>query len=110
MAYEEALTVLSDPTRRAVFEKLRAGPLAVSALAKDFPVSRPAISQHLGVLKAAGLVEDRAEGTRRIYAIRTAPLKELRDWLDSFWGEALDAYKTALENEGEDGHGQDRTG
>lgn len=107
MAYEETLAVLSDPTRRAVFEKLRGGPLAVSALAGEFPVSRPAISQHLGVLKAAGLVEGRAEGTRRIYAIRTEPLEELRDWLDTFWGEALDAYKTALESEGEDGHGSD---
>lgn len=105
MAYEDALTVLADPTRRAVFEKLRAGPLAVSALADGFPVSRPAISQHLGVLKAAGLVDDRAEGTRRIYAIRTEALAELRDWLDSFWDLALDAYRSALDNEGEDGDG-----
>ena len=105
MAYEEALTVLADPTRRAVFEKLRAGPLAVSALADGFPVSRPAISQHLGVLKAAGLVDDRAEGTRRIYSIRTEALAELRDWLDSFWDLALDAYRSALDNEGEDGDG-----
>lgn len=105
MAYENMLTVLADPTRRAVFEKLRAGPLAVTALAEGFPVSRPAISQHLGVLKAAGLVNDRAEGTKRIYAIRSEALAELRDWIDSFWGDALDAYRSALESEGVDGNG-----
>lgn len=99
MTYEEVLTVLADPTRRAVFEKLRDGPMAVSELAQGFPVSRPAISQHLGVLKAAGLVRDVRQGTRRIYAVRPESLSELRDWLDGFWGDALSAYKAALEQE-----------
>ena len=102
MAYVKALAVLSDSTRLAVFEKLRAGPMAVSALADGFAVSRPAISQHLAVLKSAGLVADTRRGTSRIYAIRREALLELRDWLDSFWGDALDAYKTALEGELDD--------
>jgi len=99
MAYGDSLRALSDPTRRAVFEKLRGGPLAVSRLADGFSVSRPAISQHLAVLKTAGLVVDISRGTSRIYMIRNEALRELGDWLDSFWGDALDAYKTALEKE-----------
>ena len=97
MAYAEALTVLADPTRRAVFERLRTGPRPVGVLAAGLPVSRPAVSQHLKALKDAGLVEERSEGARRIYSLRREGLMELRDWLDSFWGDALDAFKLEAE-------------
>src|SRR5215475_9343073 len=97
MAYGNALAVLADPTRRKVFERLRTGPRAVNALAAGLPVSRPAVSQHLKVLKEAGLVEERSEGVRRIYSVRREGLAELRDWLDSFWGDALDAFKLEAE-------------
>jgi len=97
MAYGTALTVLADPTRRKVFERLRAGPRPVNKLAAGLPVSRPAVSQHLKVLKEAGLVEERSEGVRRIYSLRREGLMELREWLDSFWGEALDAFKLEAE-------------
>jgi len=97
MAYENALTVLADPTRRKVFERLRAGPRPVNVLAAGLPVSRPAVSQHLKVLKGAGLVEERSEGVRRIYSLRREGLMELREWLDSFWGEALEAFKLEAE-------------
>ena len=97
MAYGMALAVLADPTRRRVFERLRAGPQPVNALAAGLPVSRPAVSQHLKVLKDAGLVEERSEGVRRIYSVRREGLFELRDWLDSFWGDALDAFKVEAE-------------
>ena len=97
MAYQTALAVLADPTRRRVFERLRAGPRPVGALAAGLPVSRPAVSQHLKALKEAGLVEEHTEGVRRIYALRREGLQELRDWLDSFWGEALEAFKDAAE-------------
>ncbi|GJL97251.1 MAG: transcriptional regulator [Hyphobacterium sp.] len=97
MAYNNALTVLADPTRRAVFEEMRGGPLAAGALAKRFSVSRPAISQHLKALRESGLVEMEQCGTSRIYSIRLEALKELREWLDGFWDEALLRYKEALE-------------
>ena len=97
MAYQLALTVLADPTRRGVFEQLRQGPCAVNALAARLPVSRPAVSQHLKALKVAGLVEERAEGARRIYSVRRDGLRDLRDWLDSFWDDALDAFKAEAE-------------
>jgi DNA-binding transcriptional ArsR family regulator len=97
MAYETALAVLADPTRRKVFERLRTGPRAVNALAAGLPVSRPAVSQHLKVLKEAGLVEERSEGVRRIYSVRREGLFELREWLNSFWGDALDAFKLEAE-------------
>src|ERR1700758_2386248 len=97
MAYGSALAVLADPTRRQVFERLRNGPRAVNVLAAGLPVSRPAVSQHLKVLKEAGLVEERSEGVRRIYSIRHEGLMELRDWLDSFWGDALEAFKLEAE-------------
>jgi DNA-binding transcriptional ArsR family regulator len=86
------LTALSDPTRRLVFERLRAGELSVGALAHGMPVSRPAVSQHLKVLKQAGLVADRAEGTRRVYRIDPHGLAAVRTWLDQFWDIALGAY------------------
>ena len=97
MTYGNALMVLADPTRRKVFERLRGGPRPVNALAHGLPVSRPAVSQHLKVLKDAGLVEERSEGVRRIYSLRREGLNELREWLDSFWSEALDAFKLEAE-------------
>jgi DNA-binding transcriptional ArsR family regulator len=92
MAYHKALASISDPTRRSVLEKLRAGPQSVGALAEQLPVSRPAVSQHLKVLKDAGLVKDRSEGTRRVYYIDPEGLGELRRWLDEFWDDALTAF------------------
>ena len=97
MAYGNALAVLADPTRRQVFERLRAGPRPVKLFAAGLPVSRPAVSQHLKVLKDAGLVEERSEGVRRIYSLRREGLVELREWLDSFWGDALEAFKLEAE-------------
>ncbi|TWB43370.1 ArsR/SmtB family transcription factor [Nitrospirillum pindoramense] len=97
MSYEQALTALADPTRRAVFERLRAGPQPVGELARHLPISRPAVSQHLKVLKDAGLVIDRAEGTRRIYHIDPHGLGALRRWLDQFWETALDAFVAEAE-------------
>ncbi|MEE3624675.1 metalloregulator ArsR/SmtB family transcription factor [Nitrospirillum sp. BR 11752] len=97
MPYEQALTALADPTRRAVFERLRAGPQPVGELARHLPISRPAVSQHLKVLKDAGLVIDRAEGTRRIYHIDPHGLGALRQWLDQFWETALDAFVVEAE-------------
>lgn len=92
-----ALDALGDATRRAVFERLAGGPLAVVDLAKTLPVSRPAVSQHLKVLKEAGLVTDRAVGTRRVYEVDQAGLAALRDYFDRFWTDALDAFKRAAE-------------
>src|SRR5215475_432274 len=97
MAYGSALAVLADPTRRQVLERLRTGPSPVNAIAAGMPVSRPAVSQHLKVLKDAGLVEERSEGVRRIYSLRREGLMELREWLDSFWGDALEAFKMEAE-------------
>ena len=97
MTYVTALRCLSDPTRRRVFERLRAGPQSVGVLAKGLPVSRPAVSQHLKALKEAGLVTDRSEGTRRVYHIDPEGLGELRRWLDQFWGEALESFKQHME-------------
>jgi DNA-binding transcriptional ArsR family regulator len=97
MAYGTALQCLSDPTRRRVFERLRLGPLAVGAIAKGLPVTRPAVSQHLKALKDAGLVRDRAEGARRVYYIDPDGLGELRRWLDQFWDDALEAFRREAE-------------
>jgi DNA-binding transcriptional ArsR family regulator len=94
-----ALAALADPTRRLIFERLAKGPQPVTALAKKLPVSRPAVSQHLKVLKDAGLVTDRAEGTRRIYHIDAAGLGALRQWLDRFWDASLDSCKAAAESD-----------
>ncbi|MEI9997035.1 MAG: metalloregulator ArsR/SmtB family transcription factor [Rhizomicrobium sp.] len=104
MAYRNALEALADPTRRQVFERLRAGPSAVGKLANGLPVSRPAVSQHLKVLKKAGLVREEQDGTRRIYRIDPHGLAQLRAWLDQFWESALDAFKAEAEKDtGEDG-------
>ena len=97
MAYQSAFVALADPTRRQVFEQLRHGPRSVGIIAAKMPVSRPAVSQHLGVLKKAGLVGDRAEGTRRVYYIDPHGLAAIRIWLDQFWDDALAAFKTELE-------------
>ena len=100
MANEErALAALADPTRRIVFERLAQGPQAVGELASGLPVSRPAVSQHLAVLKSAGLVVDRADGTRRVYQIDPAGLGPLRAWLDRFWDLALEAFRAEAERE-----------
>jgi DNA-binding transcriptional ArsR family regulator len=97
MAYQSAFAALADPTRRAVFERLRKGPRAVGEIARGLPVSRPAVSQHLKVLKEAGLVTDQAEGTRRVYQIDPRGLGQMRAWLDRFWGSALTAFKEEVE-------------
>ena len=85
-------SALSDPTRREVFQRLRSGALSVGEIAHGLPVTRPAVSQHLRVLKDAGLVTDRAEGTRRVYQIDPRGLGAMRAWLDQFWDAALHAY------------------
>jgi DNA-binding transcriptional ArsR family regulator len=97
--YEKAFAALADPSRREVFERLRGGPLPVGAIARGMPVSRPAVSQHLKVLKEAGLVTDRAEGTRRIYAIDPRGLAALRSWLEQFWDEVLVAFAAEVERD-----------
>jgi DNA-binding transcriptional ArsR family regulator len=99
MANAKAFAALSDPTRREVFERLADGPRAVGELARGLPVSRPAVSQHLKVLKEAGLVIDRAEGARRVYQIDPAGLGQMRAWLDRFWGVALDAFAAEAERQ-----------
>ena len=96
----DGFAALADPTRRAVFEHLRQGPRPVGDIARALPVSRPAVSQHLRVLKEAGLVTERKEGTRRLYRIDPDGLAALRDYFDDFWNEALAAFKAAAESEG----------
>ena len=98
MAYQTALQALADPTRREILERLRPGPLAVGELAKDLPVSRPAVSQHLRVLKDAGLVHETRAGTRRLYGVEVRGLAELRRYLDTFWGDVLQAFKAEAES------------
>jgi DNA-binding transcriptional ArsR family regulator len=97
MAYGIALAALADPTRRAVFERLRSGPRSVKVIAQGMPVSRPAVSQHLKVLKEAGLVADRPEGNRRVYYVDPDGLGALRGWLDQFWDAALAAFQAEVE-------------
>jgi DNA-binding transcriptional ArsR family regulator len=97
MAYADAIAALADPTRRAVLERLRGGPRPVGEIARGLPVSRPAVSQHLRVLKEAGLVRERQEGTRRFYSVDGDGLAALREYFDEFWQEALDAFKAAAE-------------
>ena len=101
MAYEDAIAALADPTRRAVFERLRAGARPVGEIARTLPVSRPAVSQHLRVLKDAGLVRDRRDGTRRLYSVDGDGLAALRDYIDGFWDDALGAFKVAAESQQE---------
>ena len=97
MTYQNAFTALADPTRRAVFERLRAGPVAVGEIAAGLPVSRPAVSQHLKVLREAGLVRHEVDGTRRLYEVDPKGLGELRSWLDRFWTDLLASFKAEVE-------------
>jgi DNA-binding transcriptional ArsR family regulator len=98
MTYQAAgLLALGDPTRLAILERLADRPRAVVELARELPVSRPAVSQHLRVLKDAGLVIDRAVGNRRIYRVDPDGLAALRDQLDRFWSQALDSFKASVE-------------
>jgi DNA-binding transcriptional ArsR family regulator len=98
VTYQSAsIQALGDPTRRAIFERLAAGPRAVGELALRLPVSRPAVSQHLRVLKDAGLVLDRKVGNRRLYRLNAAGIEGLRDYFDRFWTQALEAFKEAAE-------------
>jgi DNA-binding transcriptional ArsR family regulator len=98
MAYQDTgFAALADPTRRTIFERVAARPCAVGELAREMPVSRPAVSQHLRVLKQAGLVTDRAAGNRRIYELDPSGVRTLRTYLDGFWNQSLAAFKAAAE-------------
>jgi len=99
MAYEAALVALSDPTRRLVFERILTAPRPVSVIAEGMPVSRPAVSQHLKVLKEAGLITERRNGTRRLYAANPQALGELRAAIEAMWHEALGAMAATVEEE-----------
>jgi DNA-binding transcriptional ArsR family regulator len=96
---ERTLDALGDPTRRLVFKRLREGTRSVREIAEGLNVSRPAVSQHLKVLKTAGLAVARIEGTRRLYSVDTRGIEALRSWLDGYWDKALVAFKTAAERE-----------
>ena len=95
------LAALGDETRRTIFERVAAGPLSVGVLASDLPVSRSAVSQHLRVLKEAGLVLESREGTRRVYRIDPRGIAAMRDWLDALWGTTLDAFKDFADQQAE---------
>jgi len=95
--YEQTLQALADPTRRAIFERLSRDPASVGEIALELPVSRPAVSQHLRVLKNAGLVQERRDGTRRVYSVSLEGLTELRRYLERFWEDVLGAFKTEAE-------------
>jgi DNA-binding transcriptional ArsR family regulator len=97
----DGVGALGDPTRRAIFERLAERPRAVGELARELPVTRPAVSQHLKVLKAAGLVVDRRDGNRRIYRLDPDGLEAVRAYFDRFWNQALVAFKEAVEREEE---------
>jgi len=99
MAYEMAMAALSDPTRRLVFERILAVPRPVAAIAEGLPVSRPAVSQHLKVLKEAGLVNERREGTRRLYVANPQALGELRTAIEAMWREALGGMAARIDEE-----------
>jgi DNA-binding transcriptional ArsR family regulator len=103
MAYQDPMDALGDRTRRAIFEQLRKGPRAVGEIADKLPVSRPAVSQHLRVLKEAGLVTERRNGTRRLYRVDPDGVGALREYFDAFWSEALAAFKAAAEDERRNG-------
>lgn len=97
--FSNVVSALADPSRRDIFERLAVGPQSVGALALDLPISRPAVSQHLRVLKEAGLVSDHAEGTKRVYQIDPAGLGVLRQWLDRFWDRSLEAFQAEAEKD-----------
>ena len=96
---EQQLDALGDPTRRAILARLMDGALPVGELARDFPVSRPAISQHLKILKQAKLVTDRAAGNRRLYQLNPEGFDSLREYFEQFWGEALQAFRRKVETQ-----------
>src|SRR4051794_28434546 len=96
------IDVLAEPTRRAIVERLADGPAAVSDLARDMPITRSAVSQHLQVLKAVGLVNDRAVGTRRVYTVDPDALALIREYFDAFWYRSLAAFQAAAELQQED--------
>jgi DNA-binding transcriptional ArsR family regulator len=91
----DALAALGDPTRRAIFESLARGPKAVGQIAEELPVSRPAVSQHLRVLKEAGLVADHPDGTRRIYRVNQQGVQAIHAYLDQMWSRAMEAFESA---------------
>jgi DNA-binding transcriptional ArsR family regulator len=93
--HEAVLTALADPTRRAIFERLARSPSAVGELARELPVSRPAVSQHLKILKSAGLVTDQAAGTRRVYSVDSAGVAAIREYFEQFWQQSLASFRTA---------------
>jgi DNA-binding transcriptional ArsR family regulator len=99
---QRALQALGDPTRREIFERLSRSPVAVGQLARDLPISRPAVSQHLRVLKDVGLVIDRRAGTRRVYQVDPQAVAALREYFDAFWGHALQSFQTATKASGDD--------
>lgn len=99
MTHASAFAALGDPTRRKVFERLARGPRSVGEIAKGLPVSRPAVSQHLKVLKEAGLVTDQADGTRRVYRVDPRGLGQIRAWFDQFWETALLAFQAEVERD-----------
>jgi len=99
MAYEVTLAALSDPTRRLVFERILAAPRPVTVIAEGLPVSRPAVSQHLKVLKEAGLITERRDGTRRLYAANPRALGELHAAIEAMWHEALAGVAAAIDKE-----------
>ena len=90
---------MGDATRRAILDRLLRGPMPVGKLAKGFPISRPAISQHLKILKDADLVVDDVDGTRRVYRLNPSGFDGLREYFDKFWGQALDAFKSKVEEQ-----------
>ena len=98
-AISDSFAALGDPTRREIFERLARRPLSVGELASLLPVSRPAVSQHLKVLRDAGLVDMRSEGTRNVYAVDPKGVEAMRAYLDRFWGRALNAFKQFVEQE-----------
>ena len=99
-----ALNALADPTRRTIFERVGAAPGAVGEIAAGLPVSRPAVSQHLKVLKEAGLVREERQGTRHIYEIDPKGFGPLRAWLDQLWDSALGAFKAEVETRNKEGN------
>lgn len=101
MTYGDTLTALAHPTRRAIFQRLRRSPAAVGELAREFPVSQPAVSQHLRVLREAGLVSRLKEGNRRVYRVRREGVAELRAYVESLWDDALGAFKESTEKGGD---------
>ena len=99
MTYQQAFSALADPRRRQIFESLRGAPRTVAEIARRQPVSRPAVSQHLKVLEAAGLVHARAAGTHRYYGIRREGLAELKGWIESFWDDVLTSFAAEIDNQ-----------